>query len=150
MNINTNNGVFTISIPLEEESITESINMSNILNNLDNLTLTCPNGEVRIYNKDSPIHIIKDLLTNPPPQKEIHIYDKSLVGTEFNYFYCTHIVGEWNESVYYGILIDTKGKTHMCYVPYYIYVQIPSALKNVTSKHNIFKLDNYGNVLVRS
>lgn len=150
MNINTDNGLFTISIPLEDESITESINMSNLSVNLNNLTLICPNGEIRIYNKDSPIHIIEDLLKNPPHQKEKHIYDKSLIGIEFNYFYCTHIVGEWSDSVYHGILIDTKGKTHLCYVPYYIYIQIPSHLKNVISKHSMFKLDNYGNVLTKS
>ena len=145
-------GIFTISTnETEELSITESTNLSNIVPNLDEIILTCPYGTVRKYNKNSSIFIIEDFIKNPPclPHRTpMHIYD--FVNKELKFFYCTSITNtdDWCNSIYNGILIDVDGNAHYCFIPSYVYKQIPASFKSENVNNNHFKFDNFGTLKI--
>ena len=142
-------GTFTISTSQEDDvSITESVNLYNVVHD-DKITLTCPSGNIHKINTHSPIqtiieNLVTTLATEFQTKKEKYIYDPSLVSVEFKYFYCTEIREPRN---YHGILIDTDGNTHPCYIPHSVYKQIPTRFKNKleNSIYN-FKFDKFGTI----
>ena len=147
--IPSNLGTFKISTSrVDDLSITESVNLCNIPTDTEEITLTCPSGDIRKYNNHSPIQIIEDLVTTLTTemeklQIEKHIYDPSLLSVEFKYFYCTAST----TAVYHGILFDTNGNTYPCYIPLSVYKQIPTCFKNkLENEHYHFKFDNYGTI----
>jgi hypothetical protein len=138
-------GTFTISTSqVEDLSITESVNLYNIVQDKI-ITLTCPSGDIRKYAPHPPISIIEDLVQNPPCVQKRHIFD--FINKELTFFYCTSIsnTDEWCNTIYNGILIDTHGNAHHCFIPSYVYKQIPDSLKQ-SANNNHFKFDKYGTI----